>query len=68
MTPNRMLHDIDYQTPDANELAPVLVGQLNEILEKAERTESVKDSGKAYWHYSVPMAGVRYYGFQAGPN
>lgn len=42
------------------ELAPGVVEELNRILEKSEPTA---DTDEDYWYYSVPVAGVRYYGF-----
>ena len=68
MASNNLLHEIDDPSPVVDELAPKVVEQLKDILEEAERVGSTEDSGKAFWQYSVPMAGVRYYGFQEGPN
>ena len=45
------------------ELASTVVDQLTDILDKTERSKPATDPDGAYWHYSVPMAGVRYYGF-----
>ena len=47
------------------ELDSNLMGQLNEILENADSAESTKHQDTSYWHYSVPMAGVRYYSDEA---
>ena len=41
------------------ELASTVVSELTDILEHAERPATDGD----YWHYSIPLAGVRYYGF-----
>ena len=42
------------------DLAPGVVEELNRILEKSGPTA---DTDGDYWYYSVPVAGVRYYGF-----
>ena len=42
------------------ELAPTVVEELEDILEKSGPSA---DPDGVYWHYSVPAAGVRYYGF-----
>ena len=39
-------------------------GELTDILEKADMPEPTPELDRAYWYYSVPLAGVRYYGFQ----
>ena len=46
-----------------SELASTVVAELTDILDQAERPEPSKDLEIDYWYYSVPLAGVRYYGF-----
>ena len=50
------------------ELASTVVGELTDILEQAERARAATGPDEAYWHYSVPLAGVRYYGFPERPS
>ena len=47
------------------ELAPAVVGELTDILEKSGPSAPTDDPETAHWYYSVPMAGARYYGFQS---
>ena len=51
-------------------LASTVVEELTEILENADGPDPAMDlePDGAYWHYSVPMAGVRYYGFPQRPS
>ena len=45
------------------QLASTVVEELTDVLEKADRPGPTTGPEGVYWHYSVPMAGVRYYGF-----
>ena len=57
-----LLDNIVEEEPVEPELASTVVGELTDILEKAEQPEPATDPDGAYWYYSVPLAGVRYYG------
>ena len=63
MAPHSILHTIERKKPVDDELTPELMGQLIEILENSEPTESIEERDNPCWNYSVPAAGVRYYGF-----
>ena len=63
MAPHSILHTIDKEQPVDDELTPELMEQLIEILEQSEPAESTEERDNTYWNYSIPAAGVRYYGF-----
>jgi len=59
----RLLDKVLEEEAVEQELASTVVDGLTEILENGERPEPATDPDGAYWYYSVPQAGVRYYGF-----
>ena len=59
MAPLHLIDKVSEGTTVEPQLAPELVGELTDILERSEST----DSDRSYWYYSVPAAGARYYGF-----
>ena len=48
-------------------LAPAVMGEITDILEQGEPGRPAKDPDRAYLFYSVPLAGVRYYGYEGRP-
>ena len=64
MAPLHLLDKASEENTVEPELAPELVEELTDILERS----GPKNSGRAYMYYSMPAAGVRYYGFDQLPE
>ncbi len=64
MEANSTLHAVEEGKPGGDELTRELMGQLIDILDNSDGLESTGEMVNAHWYYSVPTAGVRYYGFQ----
>ena len=59
-------HELDeFSKPDtlAEPLTQKVIGQLEDILEREESAGEIEEQDQGYLYYSVPMAGVRYYGY-----
>ena len=62
MTQKHELDEISEQDALAEPLTQKVIGQLEDILGEEESAGATADQDRGYWYYSVPMAGVRYYG------
>ena len=63
MTQKHELDEIGEPDSLAEPLTQKVIGQLEDILEREESAGAIEDQDRGYWYYSVPLAGVRYYGY-----
>lgn len=47
----------------SKELDGSLAGQVEAVLEEAERSQPADEAETGYWFVRIPQAGVRYYSF-----
>ena len=68
MAPLKVLERVAEGEAVGEELAATVLGELPDILGKMEPPKPAKDPEREYWYYSVPAAGVRYYGSVGRPS
>jgi len=63
MTLKHELDEIGEPDTHAEPLTQKVIGQLEDILGREESAGAIEEQDQGYLYYSVPMAGVRYYGY-----
>lgn len=63
MTQKHELNPFGKQEALTEPLTQKVIGQLEDILEREESAGETGGQDRGDWYYSVPMPGVRYYGY-----